>query len=75
MVDRRKRIHRDLVEQLPAKRSEIVPVAVPAATEVEQMGVHRRSVVESAPTSRAAEAYRTLWDEVASVLGLERQGG
>lgn len=68
MVDRRKRLHRDLVEQLPRDRSDVLAVAIPAATEVEQMGVHRRPVVDSAPGSRAAEAYRSLWSAVSSRL-------
>jgi chromosome partitioning protein len=64
MVDGRKRLHREVVAQLPAERLEVAPIGIPAATEVELMGVHRSAVVESAPLSRAGRAYRALWDEV-----------
>jgi cellulose biosynthesis protein BcsQ len=71
MVDRRKRLHRDLVASLPKERKEVAPVAIPAATEVEQMGVQRQAVVDSAPTSRAAIAYRELWAEVRTRTGID----
>jgi chromosome partitioning protein len=48
----------------------MVQTAIPAATEVELMGVERSPVVVSAPHSRAARAYRSLWDEVRPRLGL-----
>jgi hypothetical protein len=34
------------------------------------MGIERRPLPEYAPRSDAARAYRELWDEVKSVLGL-----
>jgi chromosome partitioning protein len=58
------------VAQLPRERKEVAPVAIPAATEVEQMGVHRQAVVDSAPTSRAAVAYRELWAAVRARAGI-----
>jgi len=70
MVDGRKKLHREVVEQLPASRPDVVPVGIPAATEVELMGVHREAVVESAPRSRAARAYRQLWQEIRTRVGL-----
>ena len=45
MVDRRKRLHREVVETLPDGRGDIVRSVVPAATEVELMGVERAPVV------------------------------
>ncbi len=70
MVDRRRRLHREMVEQLPLVHPEILPVSIPAATEVEQMGVARASLDQFARRSRAARAYRELWDEVARRTGL-----
>lgn len=70
MVDRRKRLHRDMVESLPQGRTDIARTAVPAATEVELMGVERSPVVVTAPRSRAAVAYRELWAEVSERLDL-----
>jgi cellulose biosynthesis protein BcsQ len=72
MVDRRKKLHREVVATLPGERPEVTGVAVPAATEVELMGVHRQAVVDHAPRSRAALAYRELWDELRRRVPLDR---
>jgi cellulose biosynthesis protein BcsQ len=64
MVDGRKKLHRQVVGELSADHVAVAAAAIPAATEVEQMGVHRLPLVEHSPRSRAARAYRALWDEV-----------
>jgi chromosome partitioning protein len=70
MVDRRKRLHRQVVEALPAGRGDIAAAIVPAATEVELMGVDRAPVVVGAPRSRGARAYTALWAELRERLEL-----
>jgi chromosome partitioning protein len=71
MVDGRKRLHREVLATLPAASpDDVVQTSIPAATEVELMGVERAPVVVSAPNSRAARAYRSLWDEVRPRLGV-----
>jgi cellulose biosynthesis protein BcsQ len=70
MVDQRKRLHREVVETLPDGRDDIVATAIPAATEVELMGVERSPVVMHAPRSRAARAYADLWAELRARLGV-----
>jgi chromosome partitioning protein len=70
MVDQRKRLHREVVETLPDGRADIVATAIPAATEVELMGVERSPVVIHAPRSRAARAYADLWAELRARLGV-----
>jgi cellulose biosynthesis protein BcsQ len=70
MVDRRKRLHREVVETLPDGRTDVVASVIPAATEVELMGVERSPGVVHAPRSRGARAYAGLWAEVRERLGL-----
>jgi cellulose biosynthesis protein BcsQ len=70
MVDRRKRLHREVIESLPRDRTDIAEAVVPAATEVELMGVDRVPVVVGAPGSRGARAYRALWAELRARLDL-----
>jgi chromosome partitioning protein len=70
MVDRRKRLHREVVETLPDGRTDIAAAAIPAATEVEVMGIERSPLVVHAPRSRAALAYAALWAEVRDRLAL-----
>jgi cellulose biosynthesis protein BcsQ len=62
MVDRRKSLHRDVVENLPAERSDILSVSVPNLSVIEQMAARREPVSEFAPRSSAARAYQELWD-------------
>ena len=68
MVDRRKRLHRELVASLPAELPGVSGVAIPAASVVELMGLHREPVVTSAPRHPAAAAYRELWERAAEAL-------
>ena len=70
MFDRRKRLHRDLVDGLPAQYGDIVAAAIPASSDVERMGTHRSPLAVFAPRSPAARAYRQLWDETVARLGL-----
>jgi chromosome partitioning protein len=64
MVDRRKRLHRELVEQLSADRPEILTTAIPALSIIEQMAEQRAPVTAFAPHSAAAHFYEALWAEV-----------
>jgi cellulose biosynthesis protein BcsQ len=63
MVDRRKRTHRDVVEQLGA-HPQMLRTAIPAAVAVEQMGARRAPLLGSGRPSAAAIAYRDLWREL-----------
>ena len=64
MVDRRKKLHRELAAELPDQVDGLLVNQIPYLSQVEQMGVHRAPLPEFAPSSRAAAAYRNLWDEI-----------
>jgi cellulose biosynthesis protein BcsQ len=68
MVDRRKILHRDMVEDPPRMSCSPLRQSIPYASEVEQMGVRRAPLESYAHSSRAAEAYRALWDELKAHL-------
>jgi cellulose biosynthesis protein BcsQ len=68
MVDRRKRMHRDLIEQLPQDYPGILATAIPYASEVERMGLHRMPLAAYAPSNAAAVAYDALWRELRRAL-------
>jgi cellulose biosynthesis protein BcsQ len=68
MVDRRKRLHRELVIELPRQLPAVAAAVIPAASVVERMGLDREPIVCSAPRSPAARAYATLWAEVSERL-------
>ena len=66
MVDRRKRLHRDIVESLPTERTDVAAAAVPALSLIEQMAVRRAPLPYYAPKSRATECYQQLWQEISA---------
>jgi cellulose biosynthesis protein BcsQ len=63
MLDRRKRLHLETMEQLPAERKDIATAYIPALSAIERMSVQRTPVTAGTPRSQAAKHYRELWDE------------
>jgi cellulose biosynthesis protein BcsQ len=70
MVDRRKKLHRQICDGDVARPPGMLEALIPNATVVEQMGLRRAPVGDWAPTSPAAESYRRLWREVRWRVGL-----
>jgi cellulose biosynthesis protein BcsQ len=68
MVDRRKRLHRELIEDLCLAHPDILRSSVPSATAVERMGAHQAPVAAFDRRSPAVAAYAELWDEVLARL-------
>jgi chromosome partitioning protein len=68
MVDRRKRLHRDLVDSLRAEWPDMLATVIPAASVIERMGPERAPVATFAASSPAARAFAELWAEVAARL-------
>lgn len=69
MVDRRKKLHREIIATLPQRQPSIPPIEIPYCSEVERMGIEREPVGAYVRHSRAGLAYRMLWDTVAKRLG------
>jgi len=68
MVDRRKRMHRQVMDSEPDKRVRMLEQHIPYASTVEKMGETRAPVFELARSSTAARAFRDLWREVSDRL-------
>ena len=64
MFDRRKRLHRELIEDLCLAHPDILRAGVPSAAAVERMGAHQAPVAAFDRRSPAVAAYAGLWDEV-----------
>src|SRR5690606_9898068 len=62
MVDRRKTLHRQLVDARHDGR--FLFTTIPYASDIERMAERRAPVAEFAPRSAAAGAYAGLWGEV-----------
>ncbi len=57
MLDRRKRLHKQIATDLPASRKDFAVAAIPALSVIEQMAVRRAPVAAFAPRSQAALQY------------------
>lgn len=68
MADRRKRMHRDVINSDDDPRARILESDIPYLSDVEKMGSERSPVPAFAPNSGAARAYKALWREVKTVL-------
>jgi cellulose biosynthesis protein BcsQ len=68
MVDRRKKMHRLILEHPPSFMSSLLKSYIPYASEVERMGVHRSPLTVFAARSRAAQCYTSMWDELRSYI-------
>jgi cellulose biosynthesis protein BcsQ len=68
MVDRRKRMHLDMLEDLPIQYPELLNTYIPYASDVERMGIYRSPLGSYALNSIAGRAYQRLWDEVKAGL-------
>jgi len=68
MADRRRLLHRTLIEQPPKIIKDVCKTVIPYASAIERMGEHRAPVEVFESYGYAAEAYRDLWKEVNAVL-------
>ncbi|HSK35922.1 MAG TPA: ParA family protein [Actinomycetota bacterium] len=74
MADGRKRLHREVIEDLRGSRDDLATTVIPALSLVEQMAVHRAPLPVFAPRSRVTRTYESLWAEV-SARSLAGSGG
>jgi len=64
MVDRRKRLHREIVTEFVREHPEVLRTYIPYASQIEQMGLHRAPVGRFAASSGPARAFEALWQNV-----------
>ncbi|WP_328473584.1 ParA family protein [Actinoplanes sp. NBC_00393] len=64
MVDRRKRLHREVIEAAHDGTGRFAETVIPSMTLVEQMAEQRAPVPVFAPTARITRCYQQLWSEV-----------
>jgi chromosome partitioning protein len=64
MADRRKQLHRDILDHPPDYLAGLLPTAIPYTSEVERMGLFRAPLGSFAGHSWAAQCYEHLWSDV-----------
>lgn len=68
MVDRRKTLHRELVDNRKTTLPRALETAIPNASAIERMGEKRKPLELIDRRSPAAQAYRDLWQEIRGAL-------
>ena len=63
MVDRRKKMHREIMATVSKEYNGVLPSFIPYLAEIEKMGIHRAPVGAFSPKSVASKSYQTLWDK------------
>jgi chromosome partitioning protein len=64
MVDRRRSLHRTIIENPPFKQTLMLKSWIPYASEVEKMGEYREPLLAYSSHCPSAVAYQALWDEI-----------
>lgn len=62
MADKRRKLHRELMEEVRGEREDVLSASIPNSSEIEKMGERRHPV--GAGGGKAAEAYREMWREI-----------
>jgi cellulose biosynthesis protein BcsQ len=64
MVDRHKKMHRELMLSVSKDYKSVLQSFVPYLAQIEKMGIYRAPVSVFAPRSVASKSYQNLWDKV-----------
>lgn len=73
MVDRRKKMHCELMDALQGSQANMLATVIPYASDIERMGLERMPLGGFVKKSRSTQAYQALWQEI---LGrLNEEGG
>lgn len=64
MADRRKKMHRDIMDNMIQSHPEILATAIPYASDIERMGLERMPLGGYIKKSQSTTAYDALWQEI-----------
>jgi cellulose biosynthesis protein BcsQ len=64
MVDRRKSLHRDVIDRTRERMPEVLATEVPYSSEIERMSQRRRPLPAYSPRSEVGQIYAQLWQEI-----------
>jgi cellulose biosynthesis protein BcsQ len=64
MVDRRKSMHKSIMQDILIDYPDMLKTAIPYASDIERMGLERMPLAAYSGKSRSTEAYTELWQEI-----------
>lgn len=68
MVEKRKKMHRQITKEFTASGNKLMKSAIPYASDVEKMGIFREPIVRFRGRSPASLAYKSLWKEIKQMV-------
>lgn len=69
MVDRRKSLHLQVIDELRARQSRMLATEVPYSSDIERMTLRRAPLCAYAPRSPPGQVYAALWNEITARMG------
>ncbi len=72
MADRRKKMHRDIMDNLIERHPEILTTVIPYASDIERMGLERMPLGGYIKKSQSTVAYNALWQEILARIADKR---
>jgi chromosome partitioning protein len=64
MVQKRNKMHRQIMDDLPSSHPGFLKTVIPFSVDVEKMGAHRMPLLAYSHACVAAKAYRALCNEI-----------
>ncbi len=64
MADKRKKMHREIIESLAESHPDILETVIPYASDIERMGWERMPLGGYIKRGRSHDAYQALWQEI-----------
>jgi chromosome partitioning protein len=71
MADRRKKMHRDIMENIIEHYPEMLTTVIPYASDIERMGLEKMPLGGYVKKSPSTVAYNKLWQEILARLAVE----
>ncbi len=71
MVDRRRSLHRNILENPPASLKRLLKTEIPYSSMVERMGEFGKPLPAFAKNDPVTQAYRKLWEEIESKVKIK----
>jgi cellulose biosynthesis protein BcsQ len=68
MVDKRKKMHRALMNTVSKEFNGILASAIPYLSQIERMGIEREPVAAFLPKSVASKSYQNLWENIRETI-------
>lgn len=68
MVERRKLMHQQFIRHPNLKKRRMMQTVIPYLSDIEKMGLYRQPVTHHQPSSKGAQSYRALWEEMKTLM-------